>query len=433
MTGAADLTLREAAAALATRALAAAELADACLERAQAAAELGAFAVLDPERARREAAGDHPAPLHGAPLTVKDLVDVAGLPTRAGSRATDDAPVAADAPVVTRLRAAGATVLGKTATHELAYGVTTRAVRNPWDGARLAGGSSGGAAVAVAVGAGPFALGSDTAGSCRIPAALCGVAGMMARPGTLPMEGVIGLGGHLDALGLLARDGSDLAHAWAALSGEPVEPVAVRAGVAPPEALGDVSAGALAAADEAAAVLGASTVAVPAFDEFSRPRGTFIARAALAQHRRRGWWPARAERYGDDVAGELRRAERISDDDLATAQARLAQLGERLHAVFERVDVLVVPTVPGPAPPRDGGEPPAIEDRRHAATLTRLCGPVNVAGLAAVSVPAALDRSGLPLGVQIVARDERTALRAALVLEAQTGPPPRPPLAAAAR
>jgi len=196
----ADLGLREAADAIAAGELAASDLLEACRARAAAHDDLGAFVALAPDPGE-----PRPGPLRGIPVGVKDVVDVVGLPTRAGSGATDAEPAADDAPFVASLRDAGAVVLGKTATHELAYGVTTRATVNPWARDRLVGGSSGGSAVAVVVGACPLAVGSDTAGSCRIPAAFCGVAGMMARPGRLPMAGVVPLAPGLDTLGLLAR------------------------------------------------------------------------------------------------------------------------------------------------------------------------------------------------------------------------------------
>jgi aspartyl-tRNA(Asn)/glutamyl-tRNA(Gln) amidotransferase subunit A len=358
------------------------------------------------------------------------------MPTRAGSSATDDEAATADAPIVARLRAAGAVVMGKTATHEFAYGVTTRAARNPWSDERLAGGSSGGSAVAVAVGACPVALGSDTAGSCRIPAALCGVAGMMARPGTLDMGGVVALAAGLDTLGLLASSAEDLALAWSALTGTAVAaPVALRVATARTDRLGDVEPDAVAAAERAAAMLAAgggsiATLDVPPLDDFSRPRGTLIAALALAEHRLRGWWPQRADRYGDDIAAQMRAADGVDEVLVAAARERLGELGRRLRAALAPVDVLVLPTTPGAAPLRDpaGGDSLERRERRHAAELTRLCGPVNAAGLAAVSVFGGLDAAGLPLGVQIVARDEATALGAVVACEGLAGPPPRPPL-----
>ena len=444
----ADLSLRDAAAALAAGDLTASELTDACLERAAATEDLGAFAVVRPDDARRDAAardGERRegarGPLHGIPAAIKDLVDVAGLPTRAGSAATDAAPAARDAPVVTLMREAGTVVIGKTATHEFGYGVTTRTARNPWDRDRLAGGSSGGSAVAVAVGACPLALGSDTAGSCRIPAALCGVAGMMGRPGRLPLEGAVPLAPGLDAIGFLARTAADLALAWSALTGEAVaipsaHPPALRVATPPEAALGPVEPAALQAAEAVAESLARGggrrgIAATPDFGDFARPRGTLIGALALAEHRRRGWWPGRAGRYGAAVAGEMRAAEDIRPEDVRAARDRLAALASELRLALEGFDVLVLPVTPGAAPPRDTGESLELSERIHAANMTRLCGPVNIAGLAAVSIFGGLDADGLPLGVQVVARDEVTALAAAAAHEALAGPPPRPPSARA--
>jgi aspartyl-tRNA(Asn)/glutamyl-tRNA(Gln) amidotransferase subunit A len=423
LTDPADLGLREAAAAVAAGELTAPELFAACHARAREHEDLGAFVALAPEPGEpRE------GPLRGVPVGVKDVADVAGMPTRAGSEATDAEPAAADAPVVAALREAGAVVLGKTATHQLAYGVTTRAAVNPWAPDRLAGGSSGGSAVAVAVGACPLALGTDTAGSCRIPAAHCGVAGMMARPGRLPTAGLVPLAPGLDTPGFLARTAADLAFAWTALTAEPVEArPGLRAGVPPAEALGPVDPAAQAAAEDAGARLGAVTVAVPAFDDFSRPRGTVIAALALEQHRRRGWWPAHADAYDPAIAYDLRAAERTGAGALLAARGRLDELARALREAIAAVDVLVLPTTPRAAPPRDDGGDLVRAERRHAARLTRLCGPVNIAGLAAVSVFGGLDADGLPLGVQMVGRDERTVLAAAMAYEAGAAPP-RPPL-----
>ena len=427
----ADLGLREAADAIAAGELAASDLLEACRARAAAHDDLGAFVALAPDPGE-----PRPGPLCGIPVGVKDVVDVVGLPTRAGSGATDAEPAADDAPFVASLRDAGAVVLGKTATHELAYGVTTRATVNPWARDRLVGGSSGGSAVAVVVGACPLAVGSDTAGSCRIPAAFCGVAGMMARPGRLPMAGVVPLAPGLDTLGLLARTGGDLAFAWTALTGENVDAGrALRAGLAPKAALGDVDPAGRRAAADAAALLGPSpvTVDVPAFDDFSRPRGTVIAALALEQHRRRGWWPGHAAVYDPAIAHDLRAAERTGAGALLAARGRLDELARALRDAIAGVDVLVLPTTPRAAPPRDDGGDLARAERHHAAVLTRLCGPINAAGLAAVSAFGGFDDDELPLGVQFVARDEATALAAAAAYETRTGAgPPRPPALAAA-
>jgi Asp-tRNA(Asn)/Glu-tRNA(Gln) amidotransferase A subunit family amidase len=176
-----------------------AELVEAALARIEALdGRLGAFVTVLAGEARAEAAardaqrrrGEALGPLHGVPLAVKDLVDVAGAVTGAGSPKLAGNWAARDAEVVARLRAAGAVLVGKTRTHEFAYGVLTPGTVNPWDETRIAGGSSGGSAAAVAAGLVPGAVGSDTAGSIRIPAACCGVVGFKPTWGAVPAGGV---------------------------------------------------------------------------------------------------------------------------------------------------------------------------------------------------------------------------------------------------
>jgi Amidase len=176
-----------------------AELVEAALARTEALdGRLGAFVTVLADRARADAAardlqrrrGEPLGPLHGVPVAVKDLVDIAGTVTGAGSPKLAGNLATRDAEVVARLRAAGAVVVGKTRTHEFAYGVLTPGTVNPWDGTRIAGGSSGGSAAAVAAGLVPAAVGTDTAGSVRIPAACCGVVGFKPTLGRVPATGV---------------------------------------------------------------------------------------------------------------------------------------------------------------------------------------------------------------------------------------------------
>src|SRR5215831_15553011 len=180
---------------------------------------LNAFVTVAADAARRDAAtardelarGEDRRPLHGIPVAVKDIVDTAGLLTTMGSRHFADHVPARDAEVVRRLRAAGAVVVGKTTTHEFAYGPTgdvaaNGACTNPHDPARMAGGSSAGSAAAVGAGLVPLAIGTDTGGSVRIPAALCGVTGIRPSYARIPTEGVFPLSWSLDTVGVLATD-----------------------------------------------------------------------------------------------------------------------------------------------------------------------------------------------------------------------------------
>ncbi|MGY1591816.1 amidase [Geodermatophilus sp. SYSU D00708] len=398
-----------------------------------------AFVSVDEERVRAEAAelteeavrGRFRGPLHGVPVAVKDLIDVRGHPTRCGSLVTDDRPAGDDAPAVRRLREAGALVLGKTATHEFAHGVTTPPTRNPWDPAHIPGGSSGGSAAAVASGQVPAALGSDTGGSVRVPAALCGVSGLRPRPGDVPVAGCVPFSPKLDTCGPIAGDAEDLALLFAVLAGTtcradvPVE--GLRLGAVAEEALGDVDAEVLAAVEAAVTVLGADgarslTVDVPPFAAWSAARTVYVLSDFLEVHRSAGWYPGRRERYGEEVASYLGVAERITPREKEAAVRELGRLEPALRSALEDVDVLVLPTTAIPAPtveetvfrPGDTGRAPVV------GTLMRLCGPFSWCGLAAVSVPCGFTGAGLPIGLQVVGRDVPTVLGVAARYQGRT-------------
>jgi Asp-tRNA(Asn)/Glu-tRNA(Gln) amidotransferase A subunit family amidase len=206
---------------------------EALLARCAAQANLNAFITLDPVAVRagaraadaRRAAGEALGPLHGLPVPVKDSVNTADLPTTAGTAALRNFYPAADAPVVARLRAAGAIVLGKTNLHELSFGWTSNnltygPVRNPWDRGRIPGGSSGGTAAAVAAGMAPLGVAEDTQGSIRVPAALCGVAGFRPTTGRYPNDGCAPISGLFDQIGPIAREVADLALFDAVMTGD---------------------------------------------------------------------------------------------------------------------------------------------------------------------------------------------------------------------
>ncbi len=418
-------------AALDRRMLSAVELAEAALARASETQEaVGAFVLLDPPgalRAARQADGELArgrarSPLHGIPLAVKDVIDVAGLPTRAGTRLLVADAAEADAGVVARLRAAGMVIVGKTATHPLAMGVSTRAVRHPACPERLAGGSSGGSAAAVAVGAVPVALGTDTAGSIRVPAALCGVAGLVPRRGLLPRDGIVPLACSFDVPGLLARTAADLALAWPTLDPNAAALPGRRLRAAPLGGWSD---------EEAAGSLGVMDRAarhdwdwrpepVRALDATAaRAAGQVIVAEALEAHRRLGWWPELRDRYPADAAAQLRAAERLPADAVTRARARLRDVAAAIHAALQDVDVLVAPVTPGTAPSaRLAGDADLVAaERALTATLTRFTSPFNVAKVASAAVPAGRGDDGLPLGVQLVARDEATLLAAAALID----------------
>ncbi len=224
---------------LRTRQLSPVELTEACLERIQAVnPTINVFLTVTAELARREARtaearimrGDYLGPLHGIPYAAKDLLCTKGIRTSCASRILADFVPDFDATVVERLRAAGAILVGKTHLHEFAFGLTNLnphygPARNPWDPARITGGSSGGSAAAVAASCVPLALGSDTGGSIRIPAALCGVTGLKPTYGRVSKHGVFPLAWSLDHVGPLAKTAADAAAALAVLAGaDPRDP-----------------------------------------------------------------------------------------------------------------------------------------------------------------------------------------------------------------
>jgi aspartyl-tRNA(Asn)/glutamyl-tRNA(Gln) amidotransferase subunit A len=438
VTDPADLDIAQAARAVASGELSPVELTAACLERVETLEPtIKAFVTLDGEGAQAQArrlteelARSGPrSPLHGIPLGIKDLVDVEGLPTTASSRVLEGNLASSDAPVVTALRGAGAVIVGKTNTQEFAYGVVTAPTRNPWDLDRIPGGSSGGAAAAIATGMTLGGIGSDTAGSIRIPSALCGISGLKPRPGRVPIEGVIPLAPSLDACGPMSRTVADLGLLLEVIGGRqgttPDAPALRVAVPSSPEVAGasrEVAA-AIDAAVEALAAGGMRRVEVDLepLAAWDRPRSLPLMLEALEVHRSRGWYPERADLYSEQTLGSLRYAERFTAESIEANRAPLAALRENLEAAFESADVLALPTTQTSAPTLDdagarddGHRTPVVRN------LTRLCGPVNVCRLAALSIPCGFDAAGLPIGLQLVARDEATLLSAGALYQSMT-------------
>jgi aspartyl-tRNA(Asn)/glutamyl-tRNA(Gln) amidotransferase subunit A len=400
---------------------------------------VAAFVSVDEDRLRAEAAelteeaarGRLRGPLHGVPIAVKDLIEVGGHPTRAGSRVTDDRPATSDAPAVQRLRQAGALILGKTTTHEFAHGVTTPPTRNPWDLSRIAGGSSGGSAAAVAAGECVAALGSDTGGSIRVPAALCGVSGLRPRPADIPTEGCLPFSAKLDTCGPIAGDAADLAALFEVLAGTRC-PLAgtvagLRVGTVPDADLGEADPEVLDAVAAAVRVLAAAgavpaPVTVPPFPAWSGPRSVYVLHDFLTAHRAAGWYPDRRDRYGDEVASYLALAESITARDRAAAVQELERLERALLAGLADVDVLLLPTTPVPAPTVADTlfRPDATDRSPIVGILMRLCGPFSWCGLASVTVPCGFTAGGLPIGMQVVGRDVPTVLGVAVQYQART-------------
>ena len=388
---------------------------------------MAAAAVLTDEAAH----GRWRGPLHGIAVGVKDLIDVAGLPSRCGSNVLRDAPPAVvDAPVVARLRAAGAVIVAKLHTQEFAHGPTgdvaaTGPARNPHDPTRITGGSSSGSAAAVAAGYLPLALGTDTGCSVRTPAALCGVVGLKPTYGALSTDGVFPLAESLDHVGLLTGDVAGAALAWTVLSGRddgtPLSVDGLRVGV-PVDDYWRPADPAIepwpAAAVAALAAAGAQVVQVrtPMIEELVGAYPLIVGNEAYATHER--WLTRRPADYQPLIRQRLLSfAGRPATEYIAAQRTRRRLVSEFRSAVGD-VDVLVLPTTRLRATPIGVASVPVggvDVDVRPA--LLALNSPFNLTGWPAVSVPAPVD--GLPIGVQIVGVrvDEHAVLDVAAALE----------------
>ncbi len=421
-------TLSGARSALRSGALSAADVLSACLDRMEESeAVVRAWTACDPsgamdEAGRLDAARRHDLPLWGTPIGVKDIIDVAAMPTTAASRVLAGNVAIADAPIVARLRAAGAVVLGKTNTQEFAYGAVTPGTSNPSDPSRIPGGSSGGSAAALAAGHCLGALGTDTAGSIRIPAALCGVVGLKPRAGRVPLDGIIPLAPSFDVVGPMAGTVADVALLWEVMADQPVDLGGagdLRVAFAPLAALPEMEPEVASAYAEALDALGGIAAGVRKgdvvpFASFDAPRSAVLMWEALQVHRSRGWWPARADDYTEETRGYLRHAQtNLTVEAVEAARAECRRLAARLASVLSGADVLVTPTVPCVAPTHEEAAARAEGSPRRPIVmkLTRIPGPVNTAGLAALSVPCGPGAGGLPAGLQLIGRDEETVLR----------------------
>jgi aspartyl-tRNA(Asn)/glutamyl-tRNA(Gln) amidotransferase subunit A len=395
--------------------------------------------TLDPDRAMataqaltEEAAGHRwRGPLHGIAVGVKDLIDVAGLPTRCGSSVLRDAPPAqVDAPVVARLRAAGAVIVAKLHTQEFAHGPTgdvaaTGPARNPHDPTRITGGSSSGSAAAVAAGYLPLALGTDTGCSVRIPAALCGVVGLKPTYRRLCTRGVFPLAESLDHVGLLTSDAAGAALAWSVLGGRDGGPPGtvdgLRVGVpvddywrpADPTIAAWTAAAVSALADAGARVV---EVRTPMIDELVATYPVIVGNEAYATHAR--WLAERPADYQPLIRERLLSFAGRPAAEYIDAQRTRRRLVREFAGAVSDVDALVLPTSRLRATPI-GATSVSVDGRDVPVrpALLALNSPFNLTGWPAVSVPAPVD--GLPVGVQLagVTLDEHGLLGLAAALE----------------
>ncbi len=393
---------------------------------------LNAFLTVMEESAMKEARraeqeigrGRYRGPLHGIPVSVKDLFYTRGVPTTAGSKILAGFVPRSDAAAVRRLRAAGAVLLGKTALHEFAYGVTNEnahfgPTRNPHDPSRIPGGSSGGSAVAVATGMGFASLGTDTGGSIRIPASLCGVVGLKPTFELSSRRGVVPLGATLDHVGPLARSVEDLAlvldaimdrspRGWRRREAQLLEGVrGLRIGVSEKYFFERIQPEVEQAVRQALGRFegwGAHlhNVHVPDAEAATLASRNILLAEAAAYHRR---YRARRQEYGQEVRRLIEAGEALAPAELIEARRVRARFTRELDRLFERVDVLITPTTPATATligQRQIEIEGVSEDTRLA--MTRLLRAFNMAGVPALSVPCGRDHHGLPIGMQIVGR-----------------------------
>jgi Asp-tRNA(Asn)/Glu-tRNA(Gln) amidotransferase A subunit family amidase len=381
------------------------ELVEACLARIRALdAELEAWAHVDAEGAlavarERESearAGRLRGPLHGVPVGVKDIFDVAGMPTTGGAKSFAHTRPSADAASVARIRAAGAIVLGKTVTTEFAYR-DPAPTRNPWNHSHTPGGSSAGSAAAVAARMTPLALGSQTVGSVLRPAAYCGVVGFKGTHGLVPVTGVIPLAWSLDHVGVLTRSVGDAALAMSVLAGRDLEPSAVsapRLAVAP-ELLARASrevAAQIEAAADAFARAGAtvSKIELPAsLRDLAAAGLTVLEAEAAAYHEPR--FAEHAGQYGPEMRSLVEAGLRVSATAYVNAnRARLA-FRDEVMPLLAAHDALLCPTAPAPAPAGLGSTGDGS-----------LCSPWSNTGVPAITLPSGMASSGLPHAIQLV-------------------------------
>lgn len=409
MTGLNELSLTDASTAIRAGSVSSTELVTSCLERIDDVDDVvRAFAFVDRDAHwTGEGSG---SPISGIPIGVKDMIDVRGMPTRAGSAALDHARTSAsDAWMVKRLRDAGAVPLGKTHTHEFAYGVTTPQTRNPYDALLSAGGSSGGSAAAIAAHECFAALGTDTGGSARIPASLCGVVGFKARRSSLSMEGVLPLAPILDSPGLLAKSVPDLMLMWRALRSQTRSDRQLTVGIVPRELLGPVAPEVWRATERALVGLGPRQAirleesAPPAFGDWDDARiPPLLADMALVHST--DFVDLDRELYGPRLREALDRATKLEPATIMLSFRLVRDLSERLMRCFDDCDVLALPTTPITAPAHDQAE-------ALSAALLRLCAPANWCQLAAISMP--VHSEGAPVGLQLMGRTEEVVLEVA--------------------
>jgi len=409
---------------------------------------LNAFITVTADRALERARvaereifrGDYRGPLHGIPIGLKDIVDTAGVRTTAASALFKDRIPTEDAEVVHRLRCGGAIILGKQNLHEFAYGGSSMIsffgeMHNPWDVVRITGGSSGGSAASVAAALGFAAVGTDTAGSIRLPAAYCGVVGLKPTYGRVSARGVIPLSSSYDHVGPITNSVYDAALMLQVLSdfkaGDPCAqpslvarfeelPANLRIGIPRPFFFDDLHPEVAAAIEKAIECFHELHAEIREVKlEVSTDR-TLASAEAYAYHK--SFVAQSPELYQPATLARIRSGENISADDVVRSSQELEASRDAIGKIFDEVDVLLTPTVPIP--------PPVIADlREHPEDLRpqelimlRNTRPFNVWGVPTISIPCGFTKDGLPIGLQLAAAPwrEDVVLQAAHAYEQAT-------------
>ncbi len=430
------LTIEQAARLLRKKSISPSDLIEAALARIERFnPTLNAFITVIADHARAEARRAEKqlrrpgtkSLLCGIPLSIKDNFFTRGVRTTAGSLVLTNFIPTENSDVVQELTRAGAIVLGKTNMHEFAYGITNEnphygPTRNPWDLDRITGGSSGGSAAALATGIGYAATGTDTGGSIRIPAALCGVVGLKPTFGLVSVEGVVPLAKTLDHAGPMARSVTDVCVILDAIAGD-YPPGAIRPDPRklrknrprkfrvgwPKQYFFERIDGEVHDAIESAAKcfksLGATIkqVSLTGLEHSVEPSTNIALAEATQYHESQGYFPAQASKYGDDVRYRLELGRKILAADYLHALDVKREITHEFDAVFENIDVILAPTLPIAAP-RIGEKEVVIGGEKETvrSALVRLNRPANLTGHPAISIPCGFTRSGLPIGLQLI-------------------------------
>jgi len=408
------------------------ELTQACLARIEKLnPTLNAFITITGTAAMEEARkaeaeiarGEWKGPLHGIPLAVKDLIETAGVKTTAASAVLKDNVPTADAEVIRRLKSAGAILLGKLNLHEFAYGGSGiighfGPARNPWNTAHVTGGSSSGSAAAVAACLCYGAIGTDTAGSIRLPAACCGITGLKPTYRLVSVRGVIPLSWLLDHVGPMTRTAADAALILQAIAAydpqdigsQKFPPVyypsaieestaALRLGLAR-DFWNEVDGEIKSAVDSAVSVLSKMTASAQEVDLSTDTDRTLVRCEAYAYHQK--YLPANEKDYDPETLRRIRSGADVTAPQYIQAQRELLQQRRQILQIFERVDLILTPTTPMLAPTFEELQAEPNQLRNKEMVMLRNTRPFNIYGLPCLSLNCGFSKSGLPIGLQII-------------------------------